>query len=128
MLEFPLPSSFLLPSKLVFLWFISIWKCLQEAQAVQSSIVVVLQASQTTFVFFIVKFNLQLYFLTTQAAIVFYQFQVQLAAVLLNYSGRNCLSTNFQVQLAAVLLNYSGCNCFLPIFSSSTIFFGVYLF
>ena len=40
--------------------------------------------------------------------------QVQFAAVLLNYSGCDCLLP-LQVQFAAVLLNYSGCDCLLPI-------------
>jgi len=58
--------------------------------------------------------HLWLYFRHHRSLLSSTNLQVQFAAVLLNYSGCDCLLP-LQVQFAAVLLNYSGCDCLLPI-------------
>ena len=87
-------SHFHLPSCLLLFCSLFLLEVSTGIFKLPSSTVTVLQTSQVTFVFF--------------------HCQVQFTAVLLNYSGCDCLLP-IQVQSTAVLLNYSGCDCLLPI-------------
>jgi hypothetical protein len=73
--------------------------------------------------------QLQLYFRLLRLQLSSTNFQVQLLAVLPDFSGFNCLFSYIQVQLLSVLPDYSKYSYFLHFFyfSKSTGFFGVFI-